>query len=123
VAAARLFNRLMVERLGHGEYMAQGGDWGSLIVSNLGRLFPNSVRSIHLNMAFVMPFQSARHFLLSLIGCYFPSLVFSQPEHFQHFSILAPLGDLLQESGYMHIQVITGKNLFGRQFSSTLYHF
>jgi hypothetical protein len=105
IATARLFHRLMVERIGHRHYLAQGGDWGSMIISILGRLYPQNVLGIHMNVAFIQPFLSVRHFIKALIGCYFPSLVFSEPEHFQHYSISAQFKELLLESGYYHIQV------------------
>lgn len=104
VATARIFNRLMVERLGHRRYMAQGGDWGSLIVTMLGQHFADNVRAVHVNMAFMSPFKSARHFWISLIGRYFPNWVFSDAEHFQDYSFFKQLPELLTETGYMHIQ-------------------
>jgi hypothetical protein len=57
LATARIFHRLMTERLNHTKYMAQGGDWGALIVSNLGRFYPNEEVAIHLNMVFAHAFQ------------------------------------------------------------------
>ena len=52
---ARLFNTLMTEVLGYERYLAQGGDWGSVVTSALGVDFPQSVRSIHLNMIPLRP--------------------------------------------------------------------
>ncbi|HEY2482347.1 MAG TPA: alpha/beta fold hydrolase [Caulobacteraceae bacterium] len=49
-ATARLFNTLMTEGLGYETYLAQGGDWGSLVTSCLGLDFPDRVPAIHLNM-------------------------------------------------------------------------
>ena len=95
----------MTERLEFKNYLAQGGDWGSLIVSNLGRFYSSQLLAIHLNMAFLSPFDGFRHFIISLIGCYKPEWVFSKPEHFKNFSIKAKIWEILQESGYMHIQV------------------
>ncbi|KAF7637346.1 Epoxide hydrolase [Meloidogyne graminicola] len=104
IAAARIFNRLMTERLGFKKYLAQGGDWGSLIVSNLGQYYSSNLLAIHLNMAFVNPFDSFKHFILSFIGCYKPHWVFSEPEHFKNFFIKSKGYEFLGESGYMHIQ-------------------
>lgn len=39
MAAARIFHKLM-ERLGFTEYYVQGGDWGSLITSNMAQMKP-----------------------------------------------------------------------------------
>lgn len=50
---ARVWNELMTTRLGYPHYLAQGGDWGSLVTSWLGVDHGTSVRAIHLNM---MPF-------------------------------------------------------------------
>ena len=45
---AQLFDRLMVETLGHASYVAQGGDWGSVIASWLGHESP-ACSAIHIN--------------------------------------------------------------------------
>jgi microsomal epoxide hydrolase len=47
---ARLFNALMTEVLGYKTYLAQGGDWGAMVTSWLGRDHGASARAIHLNM-------------------------------------------------------------------------
>ena len=47
---ARLFNTLMTEVLGYKTYLAQGGDWGAMVTSWLGRDHGKSARAIHLNM-------------------------------------------------------------------------
>jgi microsomal epoxide hydrolase len=46
---ARLFNALMTEVLGYPTYLAQGGDWGAMVTSWLGREH-KAARAIHLNM-------------------------------------------------------------------------
>lgn len=47
---ARLFNTLMTEVLGYETYLAQGGDWGALVTSWLGKDHGAHARAIHLNM-------------------------------------------------------------------------
>ena len=47
---ARLFNTLMTEVLGYQTYLAQGGDWGAVVTSWLGRDHGANARAIHLNM-------------------------------------------------------------------------
>ncbi|THD55092.1 epoxide hydrolase family protein [Phenylobacterium sp.] len=47
---ARLFNSLMTEVLGYESYLAQGGDWGAMVTSWLGRDHAAHARAIHLNM-------------------------------------------------------------------------
>lgn len=47
---AALWDRLMRDVLGYPAYLAQGGDWGALVTSQLGLNHPAGVRGIHLNM-------------------------------------------------------------------------
>uniref|UniRef100_A0A7N8X925 Epoxide hydrolase n=1 Tax=Mastacembelus armatus TaxID=205130 RepID=A0A7N8X925_9TELE len=103
LAAARVFLKLM-ERLGFSEFYLQGGDWGSLITTNMAQMKPQCVKGLHLNM-----FMSTRGFkvLLSLIiGPYLPFLVGLTWEDvrrlFPYFE--KNVWNLLKESGYMHIQ-------------------
>jgi pimeloyl-ACP methyl ester carboxylesterase len=42
----------LMERLGYGRYGAQGGDFGSTISTALGRLDPDHVAGVHLNLLF-----------------------------------------------------------------------
>ncbi|EJD04933.1 alpha/beta-hydrolase [Fomitiporia mediterranea MF3/22] len=53
---ARVYNGLMTSVLGYSKYVAQGGDWGSLILLNLEGLFPDSVILAHFNFLFIRPF-------------------------------------------------------------------
>lgn len=48
-AMSRYFARLMREVLGYRDYIAQGGDWGSVICSWLG-FHDRNCRAVHLNM-------------------------------------------------------------------------
>jgi microsomal epoxide hydrolase len=57
---ARLFNTLMTEVLGYSTYLAQGGDWGALVTSWLGRDHPTHARAIHLNMLGFRPHGGPR---------------------------------------------------------------
>lgn len=52
---ARLFNTLMTETLGYKSYLAQGGDWGSVVTSLIGLDHGAHCRGIHLNMAALRP--------------------------------------------------------------------
>lgn len=58
-ATARLFNTLMTEVLGYDSYIAQGGDWGSLVTAALGidhgAATGGACRAIHLNMMPLRP--------------------------------------------------------------------
>lgn len=51
---APAIHALMLQ-LGYDRYFAQGGDWGSLITTLLGALFPDHVAAIHLNMLTAPP--------------------------------------------------------------------
>lgn len=50
LTTARLWNKLITEVIGYNEYYAQGGDFGAVITTALGHLFPQHVKAIHLNM-------------------------------------------------------------------------
>jgi microsomal epoxide hydrolase len=52
---ARLWRALMVEELGYGRYVAQGGDWGSVVTGWLGHDFPDEIAGIHMNMMGMTP--------------------------------------------------------------------
>lgn len=56
---ARLFNSLMTDTLGYRRYLAQGGDWGAMVTSWLGRAHGKSARAIHLNMLGFRPSSGA----------------------------------------------------------------
>lgn len=48
-AIADTFATLMTEVLGYRRFVAQGGDWGSMITSRLALAYPERVPAIHLN--------------------------------------------------------------------------
>jgi pimeloyl-ACP methyl ester carboxylesterase len=51
---ARAWARLM-QRLGYERYVAQGGDWGSMVTSEIALADPDHCAGIHLNMPVVAP--------------------------------------------------------------------
>ncbi len=51
---AALQSKLMSE-LGYEGYIAQGGDWGAMISTEMGRQDPEHCRGVHLNMVFASP--------------------------------------------------------------------
>ncbi|TCL71462.1 epoxide hydrolase [Rhizobium sp. BK251] len=59
---AHAWNTLM-HRLGYDSYVAQGGDWGSVITTEMGLLRVNGLRAMHVNLPFVFPnpFRPIRH--------------------------------------------------------------
>ena len=54
LAIADMFAELM-RRLGYTQYIAQGGDWGAIITSNIGAIDADHLLGIHLNMPFGLP--------------------------------------------------------------------
>ncbi|GII59531.1 hypothetical protein Pth03_79200 [Planotetraspora thailandica] len=51
---AEAWSKIM-SRLGYDHYLAQGGDWGGVIATQLGRMRPKGLLGIHLNLANVVP--------------------------------------------------------------------
>jgi microsomal epoxide hydrolase len=47
----------LMRRLGYARYGAQGGDWGAMVTTQLGRLDPDHCAGIHLNMVMGFPQQ------------------------------------------------------------------
>ncbi len=58
-AVARLWRRLLVEKIGISRFAAQAGDWGSLVSSWLGVDHPGNVIALHLNMLGLRPHAGA----------------------------------------------------------------
>ena len=53
-----IWHKLMTEVIGATRYVAQGGDWGSVINSWLALDHPREMAALHLNMAGLRPFMS-----------------------------------------------------------------
>lgn len=51
---ARAWDTLM-KRLGYDRYVAQGGDWGAIVTTELGKARPEGLAAIHINMPIVLP--------------------------------------------------------------------
>jgi pimeloyl-ACP methyl ester carboxylesterase len=47
----------LMERLGYPKWVAQGGDWGSVVTSALGVMEPEGLLGIHLNSPYAFPAQ------------------------------------------------------------------
>ena len=52
---AETFAVLMTDMLGYGRFGAQGGDWGSAIVTGLAQAHPEVLAGIHVNLLFARP--------------------------------------------------------------------
>jgi len=48
-----MFHKLMIA-LGYSAYIAQGGDWGSVISRRMAQFYPANCKAIHLNMLFTI---------------------------------------------------------------------
>ncbi|XP_068144789.1 juvenile hormone epoxide hydrolase 1 [Drosophila tropicalis] len=101
VAQVSVIMRNLMLRLGFQKFVIQGGDWGSLIGSNVASLFPENVLAYHSNMCTNnSPMGSIQLILASVFPSYFLD---SQHAHFYK-----GVGDLfahiLEEMGYAHIQ-------------------
>jgi pimeloyl-ACP methyl ester carboxylesterase len=46
---------VLMKRLGYARYVAQGGDWGALVVEQMGVQAPSGLLGIHVNMPCVIP--------------------------------------------------------------------
>ncbi|CAD5223013.1 unnamed protein product [Bursaphelenchus okinawaensis] len=105
-AVARIFHKLMI-RLGYNKYLVQGGDWGSVIVANMARLYPEHVTGCHLNM-----FSSFRpdSLLQSLLITVAPGY-FLHEESLKDYNIFKTLKFMIINGGYFHIQATTPDTL------------
>ena len=107
VDTARLYDALMRHLFGDEcKYFVHGEDWGSLIATAIGQMYPKRVAAIHITMAgFIRPFDLqfiTKIFMTEL----FPSMMLTDEEKALNisFSLKTRLLTLLRETGYMHIQ-------------------
>ncbi|EDW62143.1 juvenile hormone epoxide hydrolase 1 [Drosophila virilis] len=98
---ATVMRNLML-RLGHKKFFIQGGDWGSIIGSNLATLYPDNVLGYHSNMCIL---STPLSFLKSVYINYYPEKVLkSRMFYDHHVGIWEKYHMLLVESGYYHLQ-------------------
>jgi len=45
----------LMQQLGYDRYVAQGGDWGAVVVRHLAQLHPERLLGVHFNMLFALP--------------------------------------------------------------------
>lgn len=93
--------RNLMIRLGYNKFVVQGGDWGSIVGSNLASLFPENTLAYHSNMCGNMGPVS----MMKMVAANFIPRMFFEEKYSKFFK---PLGDvfsyLMEESGYMHLQ-------------------
>ncbi|XP_076621443.1 juvenile hormone epoxide hydrolase 1-like [Colletes latitarsis] len=111
---AVIFKNLM-QRLGFEKFYVQGGDWGSVIVSNMAILYPKMAIGVHITMCASLKPQTLFWFT---IGSYFPSLVLNNEDYSKFYPVDKILRNLLVGSGYLHIQA-TKPDTLGTALSSS----
>ncbi|CAD5219403.1 unnamed protein product [Bursaphelenchus xylophilus] len=96
-AVARLYMKLM-KRLGFNKFFVQGGDWGSTIVGNMARLYPDKIEGCHLNML-----ASGNKAVLakSALASAWPRLL-KDPD-FKNFSLKTLVSFVVNDAGYLHL--------------------
>ncbi|KAL7736855.1 hypothetical protein ACLKA6_015689 [Drosophila palustris] len=93
--------RNLMLRLGFNKFLVQGGDWGSLIGSNLAALFPDNVLGYHSNVCGNMsPLANLRMLFASFLPSFY---IDSQYAHF-YKGVGHLFRTIMEEMGYAHIQ-------------------
>lgn len=100
VEMAVIMKNLMT-RLGHKKFYVQGGDWGSVIGSNIAAFFPEHVLGYHGNMCMTLGTLGN---IKTTIASFYPSYFIEDKYIDWYFPIFPKFKELIMESGYMHIQ-------------------
>lgn len=95
-------SKLLMERLGHKKFYVQGGDWGSLIGTDLATLYPESVIGFHNNMC-PMP-STLKSYVQLFIGSFWPELYAEKAFQHRLYPLSSTFSYLMTETGYMHLQ-------------------
>ncbi|CAD5232781.1 unnamed protein product [Bursaphelenchus xylophilus] len=98
-SAARIYNKLMT-RLNFTKYFVQGGDWGSTIVGNMARLYPQNVQGAHLNML-----VSLNPAVLAKTTLYSARPVLLKEAGFKGYSVARYINFAITQAGYFHQQM------------------
>ncbi|KAF5269508.1 hypothetical protein FQA39_LY08697 [Lamprigera yunnana] len=97
---AIIMNNLM-KRIGFDKFYVQGGDWGSIIVTDMALLFPKNILGLHSNMCISSGIKS---YLKLLLGSIYPPWIIEKKYEHKMYPISAHLKMLIQESGYFVLQ-------------------
>ncbi|KAG7167998.1 juvenile hormone epoxide hydrolase 1-like [Homarus americanus] len=98
--AAQVFLKLM-KRLGYKQFYLQGGDWGSLIASNMATMYPNNILGIHVNM-FTINTPGAN--LKMVLGALLPAgVVVEEEDQHKLYPLSTFVSMMARESGYLHL--------------------
>ena len=94
--------RNLMLRLGFNKFLVQGGDWGSVIGSNLVTIFPDNAIGYHSNMCVL---TTPLAIMKNIVASFYPEkFLLSRLFHGHHFPLGEKLSWLIEESGYFHIQ-------------------
>jgi len=100
IEMAQLFKNLMI-RLGHKKFYAHGGDWGSIISSNMATLYHENVMGIHITMCVS---NHPRSTLKMFLGSIAPQYFFSKHEQDSLIPLSKMFKFMMRETGYLHLQ-------------------
>ncbi|EDW02706.1 juvenile hormone epoxide hydrolase 1 [Drosophila grimshawi] len=101
VAQVSVVMRNLMLRLGFDKFLIQGGDWGSIIGSNLASLFPENVIGYHSNMC---SNNSPMGSLRLLFSSFLPSFYIDSQYKEYYKGVSKMFLILMEEMGYAHIQ-------------------
>jgi juvenile hormone epoxide hydrolase len=96
----QIFLKLM-KRLGHEIFYVQGGDWGAFIATDMSALYPKNVVAVHMNMC---TSAHSRTNVRILLASFYPTLFMDQIEADKSYPMSKFWSNILEETGYMHIQ-------------------
>lgn len=96
-----LIMKKLMNRIGHERFYVQGGDWGSMIGSQIGTFFQDDVLGIHLNMCGL---QGTKALIKTVIASFMPTVFIEKQYVDFYYPALPKLKEIIIESGYMHLQ-------------------
>lgn len=112
VAEMAVVLRNLMIRLGYNKFFIQGGDWGSLLGSNIATMFPDNVLGYHSNMCVInTPISNIK----SMIASFYPSGFVTAEQEAFHFPLSKHLTNAFYETGYLHLQA-TKPDTIGKNF-------
>lgn len=88
-------------RLGFQKFYTQGGDWGSVITTDIATMFPQHVLGMHSNLCIIV---TARTLLKIYLYSFFPSLVMPKEDYELLYPFSRHLSFLIKNAGYFYIQ-------------------
>ncbi|XP_055917718.1 juvenile hormone epoxide hydrolase 2-like [Eupeodes corollae] len=93
--------RNLMLRLGYNRFIVHGGDWGSVIGSQMATMFPENVIGFHTNLCVM---QTPLALFKTMIASIYPPLFVRKQHEPYHFPITEKFKWLIEESGYFFLQ-------------------